>query len=154
MPIAILISDAGNIPAILQERGAALLLRRLQTLAEFPDDVNTAAAARVWLRSKAPPSGWYDSEDEAMAAIHQLRQRLTYTGAPVRRARENLGQAMGLDKPLSRVHFAELLGYEGKARNNGDIIGQIERGKRVMGREKSARLNAVLVEYGLAGAGK
>lgn len=149
MPVAIVMSQAGAIPAVLMENTVAELVERLQGLQEAPD-LKNADQARQWLQELPAPSGWFNTPKEARAHVRRIHQDVpSLPGEEIRAAREALG--------LTREDFATRLGYGGNKNTRHKLIFEIENeatdrksGKlRVMNASATLRLRALMAEHGL-----
>jgi len=150
MPIAIIVFEDGTIPAILQAGNEQDLFADMRGLSAVPP-LADVAAARVWLAGLKDPSGWYESPDEARAAVARMRlkeERLS--GDPVAQARAALCKARGLTT-LSRAKFAGELGYNGNENTRHKLIFDVENGKKNLSPEASRALRSLLLEEGIEG---
>ncbi|MGH1415362.1 MAG: hypothetical protein ACRBB0_17875 [Pelagimonas sp.] len=149
MPIAIVMSQSGAIPAIIAEDTTADLVAALTALADAPDLANEGAA-RLWLQSLPQPSGWFKTAEEARAHVQRMKEDVPILpGAEIAAAREALG--------LGRAQFASALGMGGNDNTRHKAIFDIENeainkssGRpRVLNPNATLRLRALMAENGL-----
>lgn len=149
MPIAIVFSANGAIPAVLQEDNSKALVAALNGLAEAPELTNEEAA-RVWLKSLAMPSGWFASVAEARAELARWKEETPpLTKEQVKAARNALG--------MSQAAFADAIGIGGKTETQRRFLTAVEKGEiqaktgtvRVLGVDATRRLRALMAEKGL-----
>lgn len=151
MPIAIVISAHGAIPAVIEEKTEKGLLKRLADLTEAPA-LTDADSAREWLQTLPMPSGWFATQAEAMAHVERMQQPTPILpGATVKAAREAL--------QMSRASFAAKLGIGGNDNTRHKAIFEIENESlnkssgrpRVLNPDATRRLQALLAQHRLAG---
>ena len=149
MPIAIVFSNNGAIPAVLQENSSKALVEALNGLAEAPA-LNNEEAARVWLKSLAMPSGWFASIAEARAELDRWKEETPpLTKDQVKDARLALG--------LSQAAFAVAIGIGGNPDTQRRFITAVEKGEiqkksgtaRVLSVDATRRLRALMAEKDL-----
>ncbi|MFS4580347.1 hypothetical protein [Phaeobacter sp. C3_T13_0] len=149
MPVAIVMSQKGAIPAIIMQDTAAKLVEALAALVEAPV-LKDEDAARIWLQGMPAPSGWFKTVEEARAHVKRMHNSVpTMYGDVVKDARKSLG--------LSCADFAAALGYNGNHNTRGKTMNDIEHGKlnKSSGRPLTLnphaveRLKALMAEHGL-----
>jgi len=143
MPIAIVMSENGTIPAVLAQSTAEALISALRCLEAAPA-LETAQDARNWLLRLPEPSGWYDTPEEAHARLDQMRQGPDFAPDEIKAARKALG--------LSQAEFASALGYGGNDNTRKGITFDMEKGKRRMNPEACRQLRRLLAAGGLRNA--
>lgn len=141
MPVAVVVSTAGAMPAIFSEPDDAALVARLGSVRDAPA-LDGPDGARAWLARMPWPSGWYASTDDALARIRQVTLVEPMTGAEVAAARSALG--------LSRAAFASAIGFGGNDNTRHKHVWQVERGDIQLSLEATRRLRAVLAERQIA----
>lgn len=137
MPVAIVMSQEGAIPALLMEDTADALVKALAGLAEAPA-LEGEDAARIWLQGLPAPSGWFNTPAEASAHVKRIHQPAPIlSGRTVQEAREALG--------MSRAAFASALGIGGNDNTRHKSIFEIENESlnRSSGRPRILNPNAV-----------
>jgi hypothetical protein len=149
MPIAIVLSTQGAVPAILAEDTAEDLVARLAALKEAPE-FKDQAEARLWLQGLPAPSGWFHTVEEAKAHVQRMQEPAPMlAGATVATARKALG--------MGRAQFATALGMGGNDNTRHKSIHDIEieainkssGRRRVLNPAAVGRLQALLAEKGL-----
>lgn len=149
MPVAIVMSQEGAIPAIIMQDTATDLVKDLAGLVEAPalQDEN---AARIWLQSMPAPSGWFNTVEEARAHVQRIHQAANpLPGALIQEARKALN--------MGRAEFATALGYGGNDNTRHKAIFEIENDAinkssgrpRVLNPNAIERLKALMAEHGL-----
>lgn len=135
MPVAIVISDDGAIPAILMEKSDALLVERLSTLQGAPE-LHGPADARKWLFGLPEPSGWFASVDEAHAYLDRVRKPPSdMTGAEMKQIRTGLG--------MTRAEFAAALGFGGSDSTKHNHVFKMESGSKPIMQERARAARAL-----------
>ncbi|MBT3142926.1 hypothetical protein KL867_17795 [Ruegeria litorea] len=149
MPVAIVMSNHGAIPAVLMEDTAAALIKRLQSLEGTPE-LKTDDQARQWLQEQPHPSGWFSTPSEARAHVKRTHEATpVLSGEEVSTARKALG--------MSREEFATALGYGGNSNTRHKLIFEIEneatdrksKKLRIMNASATLRLRSLMAEHGL-----
>lgn len=146
MPVAILLSDQGVVPAVMYEDSAEALVARLAGLPGAPA-LTSEQEARLWLQSHPEPSGWFCEINEAAAHVRRFKEDAPIlSGAKVKAARDALG--------LSRFAFGQAIGMGGNQNTVNKSIAEIETEaehrttgkKRVLNPSATRRLIALLAE--------
>ncbi len=140
MPIAIVLSQVGNIPAVLSHDNDAELLAAINALQEAPQ-LADRPAAEEWLAGLPAPSGWYPNADAAKARVAAMAQPLDVTPDQIKEARKSLG--------LSQAEFATAIGLGGNDQTRKSTVFDMEKGKRRMNPQLIGKMTALLAKAGL-----
>lgn len=149
MPIALVFTKGGAIPAVLQEDTADALVKALGGLQEAPA-LKNEEEARIWLQQLPMPSGWFASIEEARAHLKRWKEETPpLTKEEVQEARKNLG--------MSQTEFATAIGIGGNPDTRRRFITAVEKGEiqpktsapRTLSIDATRRLRALMAENGL-----
>ena len=137
MPVAIIMSKIGNIPAVIFENEEEDLLEYLKELIESPKLANIEDA-RVWLASLPAPSGWFESLRLAKAATEALKVPIDATPDEIKKARQFLS--------MSQTEFARALGVGGNNNTVRKIAFEWEKGTKRMNEQAVKKRRAIVLE--------
>lgn len=149
MPIALVFSTSGAIPAVMQEETAAALVEALDGLQDAPS-LKNEEEARVWLQTLPMPSGWFASIAEAHTHLQRWKAETPpLTKEDVKAARLKLG--------MSQTEFASAIGIGGNPDTRRRFLTAVEKGEiqpktsapRTLSIDATRRLRALMAEKGL-----
>lgn len=141
MPIAIVVQTDGTIPAVLEEATEPQLLDRLRGLARAPA-LASIGDAREWLAALPPPSGWFLSTAEAQAHVERFRREEEMAPTELAAIRDRVG--------MTRVQFAQALGYTGNDNTCHKQVWEMEQGKKPISAAKARIARALLAATAMA----
>jgi len=137
MPVAIVLSQEGRIPAIFSETSDAALLDALRSVVDAPP-LGGVNDAKEWLAQMPEPSGWFDTARLALLHTERLKASARAGGDEVREARSRLG--------VGRAEFASAIGIGGNSNTQHKFIYEVERGAKDLSAPATRAMRALLAE--------